>query len=144
MNFILREKIFQTIPIPSLQLHPFGRYAQTKVNGQFRNGKLCHHFLHGINAIFLKKRYWKDFIEAGFFFTKPDPNQNHWKTNSTSSNHLAVIWMHSATAKAITVRCQCSQKLKNKGQKKKNEASLIFCIWTVKMPLKMMVRSVLP
>ena len=57
--------------------------------------KRYHHFLHGKNAIFLKKRYWKDFIEAGLVIAKPDPSQNHWETYSTSSNHLAVIWMHS-------------------------------------------------
>ena len=39
--------------------------------------KRYHHFLHGKNAIFLKKRYWKDFIEAGLVIAKPDPSQNH-------------------------------------------------------------------
>ena len=35
-------------------------------------------------------------------------------------------------------------KAQKRGSKKKNEASLNFCLWTVKRPLKSVVMSVLP
>ena len=42
--------------------------------------------------IFFKRRYKKDFFEAGSWFRKSTLSENKWKIQSNTKNHLAVVW----------------------------------------------------